>query len=113
FFTGIGELRVIERQLRRRNSELRIAVESLQTVRREKIFRIPIVNFAGATHPKGAGVEAGNTLDSAPLGENPVPKICAPTSDASDGPNPGDNGASSAHAVTGLAWPSTYAFIQR
>jgi hypothetical protein len=82
-------------------------------VRRKKLFGIPITNLAGATDAEGAGIEGCNAVDSALFGQNSVPKICAAMSDASDRANPGNDGASSTHAVTVLAWASTYAFIQR
>src|SRR5205823_3725516 len=113
FFAGILKACVVERELRRRDGELRIAVEPFQTVRRKEFFRIPIVNLAGATNLEGARIEACDALDAALLGENSVPKILAPMSDASDWTDPGDDCASSAHAVTLFAFASTYAFILR
>src|SRR5437667_1997055 len=68
FFAGIVEARIVKRQLSRCDRELRIAVEPLQTMRCKEFFRIPIVNLAGATHAKGARVEARDAADSAFLG---------------------------------------------
>src|SRR6266480_2223491 len=113
FFAGILKARIAERQLRRCDGKLRIAVEPFQTVRRKEFFRIPIVNLARATNLEGARIEACDALNTALLGENSVPKVFAPMSDASDWTDPGDDNASSAHAVTLFAFSSTYDFMQR
>ena len=110
---GIVQARVVECQLRRGDSELRIAVEPLQAVWREEFFRIPIADLAGATHVKGAGIETGDGADAALLGQNSIPKVFATAPDASDGPDPSDDSASSAHTVTLFAFASTYAFMSR
>src|SRR2546425_3136246 len=90
FFAGILKARIVECELCRCDGELRIAVEPFQTVRRKEFFRIPIVNLAGATNLEGARIEACDALDATLLGQNPVPKIFASMSDASDRPDPGD-----------------------
>ena len=41
------ESRVLEREFRRTDRELRIAVEPLQAMRREEILRLPVPNFRG------------------------------------------------------------------
>src|SRR5438128_7666231 len=57
--TGIFQASVIERELSGGNGELRVAIQSLQTVRREKFFRCPIANFAGTVRIKNGGIESG------------------------------------------------------
>src|SRR5207249_1520901 len=64
FFARIIDLRVLQRELGRYDSELRVAIEPLQSVRRKKLFRIPIANLAGTTHTENTRIEgcnAGNT----------------------------------------------------
>jgi hypothetical protein len=56
---------------------------------------------------EGAGIEARNPANAAFFGQDSLPKIFAATTDAGNRTNPGDNDTSSAHAFTGLAWPST------
>src|SRR5438067_5418188 len=63
--TGIFQACVIEREFSGSNGELGVAIQSLQTVRREKFFGCPIANFAGTTRIKTSGIESGNVRDSA------------------------------------------------
>jgi hypothetical protein len=107
FFARIFDACVVERQLRRRDGKLRVAVESLQTVRRKEFFWVPVANLAGAAHMKRARVEARDAANAALLSKNSVPKVFASSPDASNGPDPSDDRASSAHAVTLLAIVST------
>jgi hypothetical protein len=62
---------------------------------------------------KGAGIETGDAANTALLGQNSIPKVFATAPDARDAPDPGDDSASSAHAVTLFALVSTYDFMQR
>src|SRR6266511_4529894 len=112
-FAGILDVRIIERQLRRHDCELCVAVESFQTVWRKKHLRVPITNLAGRAHAEDARIETGDVIDAAFFGENCVPKILAPMPDAGDWPNSSDNSASLAHAVTLFALVSTYDFMER
>src|SRR5438045_8015463 len=113
FFAGIFELRVIECELRRCDGELRITIEPFQTMRRKKCLRVPIANLACTSHAESAGIEACDFVDTALLGENSVPKILAPMSDASDWTDTGDDNTSSTHAVTLFAFVSTFVFYHR
>src|SRR4029453_18244159 len=113
FFAAIFELRVIECELRRCDGELRITIEPFQTMRWEKFLRIPIANLTCTTHAESAGIEACDAVDTTLLGENSIPKLFAPMSDASDWTDPGDDNTSSAHAATLFAFSSTYNFMQR
>src|SRR5206468_4148116 len=67
FLARILEARIVKRQLRRCDRELRIAVEPFQAVRCKEYFRIPVMNLAGATHAKGAWVEAPDAANAALL----------------------------------------------
>src|SRR4029077_4520319 len=107
------DVRIIERQLRRHDCELRIAVESFQTVRRKKYLRVPIMNLAGRAHAEDAGIEACDVVDTAFFRQNCVPEILASVADAGDWPNASDNSAFLAHVVTLLVFASMYDFMQR
>src|SRR5262249_7892594 len=100
FFAGIIDMRVLQRQLGRYDSELRVAIEPFQTLRRKKLFRIPIANLASATHTENTRIEACNAGDTASFRQDSVPKIIDAGADACDGTDTSDDGASSLHAVT-------------
>src|SRR5438552_14822596 len=107
FFAGILNPRVFERELCRYDRELSVAVEPLQTVRREELFRIPIANLAGATHPEHAWIKTCDAVNAALFRQNAVPKRIDSGPDASNRANTGDDRSSSIHAVTLFALAST------
>src|SRR4029077_17336729 len=109
---GVIDLCVLEREFRRYDGELRVGVEPFQTLLCEKLFRIPLGNFAGTTDTKNARVEACDTPNAAPFRQNSVPKIIDADADACDRTDTSDDRAPSAHAVTLFACLSTKAFIQ-
>ena len=76
-------------------------------MRRKKFFRVPIANFASNAHTKPARVKAGNRTDARFLSENTFPKTVDTFADASNGAEPGDDHASSIHAVTLFVRAST------
>src|ERR1700737_552634 len=107
FVVRIFNSGVIERQLCRRDRELGVAIKSLQTMRREKFFRVPVANFAGDADTERAHVETGNWTDAGFLGENAFPKHIDALTDASDRTQAGDDDAPSTHAATRFAVVST------
>src|SRR2546429_4748192 len=106
-FAEIIDVRVVQRELCRYDGELRVAVEALQTVRWKKLFRIPIANLAGTTHSEHTWIKTCDTVNAALFRQNPVPKRIDARADACNGPDTGDDRASSAHAVTLFALAST------
>src|SRR5438309_1599314 len=68
FFAGIIDTRVVQRELGGHDSELGIAIKPFQSVRRKKLFRIPIANLAGTTHTENTRIESCDARnDRAPL----------------------------------------------
>ena len=92
-FRRIGEASVIESELRRRDGELRVTIETFQSMRRKKIFRRPVTNFSSATRVKAARVESRDGNDATFFRANIVPEIFASASDASDRSEPGNDRA--------------------
>src|SRR5207237_8816078 len=97
FFVGIFHLRVIEGEFRGNHSELRVAVQSFQTVRRKVLLWVPITNLASRTHAEDVGIKAGNVTDPAFFRENCTPKILASESDEGDWPTSGTYNACLTH----------------
>src|SRR5437660_6559113 len=104
---------VIERELGRSHGELRVTIKPLQTLRGKEFFRIPIADFAGATHLKRLGVEAGNAGDPGLLGKVAIPEMFPSVTYAGDWSDTGDDCGPSTPAATLFVGASTYAFIQR
>src|SRR6266545_5252261 len=113
FFLRIFDSGVVERELGRSDRELRVTIESLESVRWKKFFGIPIVNLSGNANAEPADVKTGNWTDAGFFGEDSFPKTFNTFADASDRTEAGNDDASSIHAVTGFAGASTYCFIQR
>ncbi len=111
--TRIFDARVVEGHLGRRDRELRIAIQALQSVRGKKFFRTPIGNFAAAMRVESAGIESRDAIDAALFRADAVPKSVDALTDTSDRADAGDDCAPSTHAATRLSLASTYAFIQR
>ena len=118
FFARILDARVGQREPCRYDCELRVTIETFQTMRQEKFFRIPIANLACASHVKHAGVEACDAINTTFFRQDSIPKIIHAGANACDGTNPGDDRASPgvprrslwrgrAHAVTLFALAST------
>src|SRR5688500_16575045 len=108
---------IVERHPGRSDGKLRVAVESLQAVRRKIIFRDPVGNFAAAMRVEFIGVEAGDPLDAALFSAQTAPKLFSSRSDAGDRANSGNDCATSGHgqvpATEGADVFSRYAFMQR
>src|SRR5207249_430514 len=111
-FTGVLDLRILERELCCHDGKLCVSVEALQTLRRKKFFRIPIANLASATNAENTRIEACDAPNATPFRENSVPEMIDAGADACDRPDTGDDRASSAHAVTLSALAYTSAFMQ-
>src|SRR5581483_1278124 len=92
-FASILNARIIERHLRRRDGELRVTIEPLQTMRRKKFFRIPIRNLAAAMRVEDRRIETGDALDAASFRAQPAPEIFHAFADAGDRTDAGDDGA--------------------
>src|SRR4029077_2087663 len=107
FFAGIIDMRVVQRELGRYNSELRVAIEPLQSVRRKKLFRIPIANLAGTTHTENTRIESCDARNAALFRKDSIPKIIDAGADACDGTDARDDRTSLFHAVTLVAAVST------
>src|SRR5437868_2763903 len=82
--TGIFQAGVIQREFGGSDGELGVAIQSLQTMRREKLFRCPPANFTGAMRIKTGGIESGNVRDSAVFRQNSTPEILLPLPNAGD-----------------------------
>src|SRR6266700_7759681 len=95
----IDEASIIQCQFSRGNGKLRIAIQALQSMRREKFSRAPIGNFATAMGVEHRRIERGDARDSTFLGEDPFPKILDARPDASDWADSGDDCAPSLHAA--------------
>jgi hypothetical protein len=106
-FPRVIDAGIIERELRRRDCKLRVAIESSEALRRKMLLWSPVADFAGAPHLKRLGIETGDATDAGFFGENSVPKFLASASDASDGTDSSNDRAPSAHAITVLAFDST------
>src|SRR5882762_401979 len=74
FFARILEARMIEREFRGSDRELRIAVEPFQAVRRKELLGLPVSDFTGAVRVKDAGIKSRNATDATFLRQNTVPK---------------------------------------
>src|SRR5438093_12974791 len=106
-FTGVLDLRIIKRQLRRYDGELRVAVKSFQTLRRKKFLWIPIANLASATNRENTLIEACDAPNATPFRENSVPEMIYADADACDRPDTDEYCASSAHEGPFGAFAST------
>src|SRR4051812_20286518 len=82
-------------------------------MRRKKFLRIPIVDLPRDAHAELAYIQILDCADAGFLGANPVPETLDAFADAGDRAQPGNDNASSVHAVTVFARASTYSFIQR
>src|SRR5437588_12259868 len=60
FVVRIFNSGVVERELGRSDRKLRVAVESFQSMMREKLFSVPVPNLTGDPNAKPADVETGN-----------------------------------------------------
>jgi hypothetical protein len=91
---------VIECEFCRRNGELRVTVESFQSMRRKKLFRIPVIRLAGNPNAERADIETLDPTNAGFFGQDSTPKAVNAFADASDWAKTGDDNASSFHAVT-------------
>src|SRR5207302_8967054 len=99
-------------ELGRRDGKLGVAIESLQSMRRKKLFRVPVVNLSDHANAESARFEIVDPTNAGFLGANPVPKTFNAFADTSDRTETGNDNASPFHAVTFFARASTYCFIQ-
>src|SRR5712664_2537214 len=82
-------------------------------MRCEKFFRVPFIDLPSNANTERAHIKTGYLSNPSLFGENALPKGVHPLANASDRAKSGNDNASSAHVVTGLARASTYCFIQR
>src|SRR5438477_10533305 len=95
----IGETSIIQCQFSRGNGKLRIAIQALQSMRREKFSRTPVGNFATAMGVEHRSIERGDARDSTFLGEDPFLKIFDAHPDTGDRADSGDDCALSLHVA--------------
>src|SRR2546428_9260000 len=95
--TRIYKARILQRQFRRGDGKLRIAIQSLQTMWRKKILRIPIANFARAMRIESARVECRNFDDAAFFRANTAPEILPTSTNACNRSDAGNDRATFAH----------------
>src|ERR1700676_4397152 len=100
FFTRIFNAGIVEREFGGGDRELRVTIEPLQAMRREKFCRIPVANLAAAMRIEPVGVERGNAIDTALLRKNAIPEVINAFANARDRTDASNDRASSAHAVT-------------
>ena len=93
FVPAPRKTRVVQREQRGGDGELRVTVEPLEPVRWKKLRRIPVANLAAVVRPELAGVKTGDARNAAALRENPAPERLAPRANAGDRPDAGDDGA--------------------
>src|SRR5438270_1555430 len=103
FVVRIFESCVVQRELCRRDRELHVTIESLQSMRGKKFFRIPVVDLTRHPNAELAYVEIVDLGNARLLGANSIPKALDAFADASNGTKTGDDNASAAHAITRLA----------
>ena len=106
FFLRIFDSGIIERQFCRRDRKLGVAIEPFQSMRREKFFRVPIIDLAGDPHTERAHIEIGDWADAGFLGFDPIPKTFDAFADAGNRAKAGDDNASSIHIITLFVRPS-------
>src|SRR5438093_5954881 len=117
-FAGILKARILQRELRRDDSELRVTIKPFQPLRRKKLFGIPIANFTGTSHPKHAGIKTRDAADPGPFRHDSIPKPIETDADAGNRTDTSDDRASpglprrslwrtGVHTVTLFAFAST------
>src|SRR5207253_7210148 len=84
FFARVLDLRIVKRKLGGYDGELGVAVKPFQTLRRKKLFWVPIANLASATNTENARIEARDASNAAPFCQNSVPETIDPDADACD-----------------------------
>src|SRR5207302_2693396 len=84
FIVRILDSGVVERELGRRDGKLGVAIESLQSMRRKKLFRVPVVNLSDHANAESARFEIVDPTNAGFLGANPVPKTFNAFADTSD-----------------------------
>src|SRR6266480_3843725 len=99
--------RVVEREFRRRDRKLSVTIKPFQTMRREKFFRVPIINLTRHSNTEPAHVKTRDRANAGFLGEKSFPKPIDAFANAGDRAKAGDDNASSTHAATRLAFAST------
>src|SRR5439155_19443642 len=106
----IGKASIIQCQFSRGNGKLRIAIQALQSMRREKFSRAPLGNFATAMGVEHRSIERWDARGSTFLGEEPCPKIFDAHPDGGMRGDSGDYRASSRHVARRLSLFSHCAF---
>jgi hypothetical protein len=115
---GILKARILQRELRRDDGELRVAIKPFQPLRRKKLLRVPIANFTGTSHTKHAGIKARDAADPASFRHDSIPKPIETDADARNRTDTSNDRASPGlprrslwrrrtHAVTLFAFAST------
>jgi len=99
--------RVVEREFCRRDRKLGVTIKPFQTMGREKLFRVPIINLTRHSNTEPAHIKTGDWTNAGFLSKYSFPKAIDAFADASDRAKAGDDDASSTHAATRLAFAST------
>jgi hypothetical protein len=92
-FARIFESGIVEGEFSRSDRELGVAIQALETLWREELFRIPIKNFTAATNMKSLGIETGDPSNSGFLRSQALPEVLHTASNGGNGTQAGDNGA--------------------
>src|SRR5947208_7613506 len=71
---GILKARILQRELRRDDGELRVTIKPFQPLRRKILLGVPIANFTGTSHPKHGGIKTRDAADPAPFRHDSIPK---------------------------------------
>src|SRR5262245_52033353 len=91
---GSFDMRVFQRELRRHDCKLRVAIEAFQALRRKVVFGIPITDFPSASHMEHARVETRDAADTALFRDDGLPKPIDTSPNPRDRPDTGNNCAS-------------------
>src|SRR5207253_10592681 len=82
---GVLNARIVQRKLCGHDSELGIAIKPFQSMRRKKLFRIPIANLAGTTNTENTRIETCDASNTALLRKYSDPIIIYTGADACNG----------------------------
>src|SRR6266480_930227 len=93
-FAGILKARILQRELRRDDGELRVTIKPFQPLRRKKLLGIPIANFTGTSHPKHGGIKTRDAADPAAFRHDSIPKPIETDADAGNRTDTSDDRAS-------------------
>src|SRR4051812_24831524 len=95
FLTRPAKPRVLEREFGRANGELRVTIETFQSMRWKELFRSPVRDLRRAMRVEDRAIETLYFLNPAFLRAETVPEILAPNADRGNRSEAGDDCASS------------------